>query len=181
MAVTIRRATLDDVDALLNLRAAIAGEGVWIGAELPLDVAGDRAKFVQTIEDAAAGKPATMLVAELEDGVLVGQLTTHSPIGIVHLAMNVADGHRGRGIGAALLTAAIEWARSAGVHKIDLECWPWNLPARRLYERFGFVEEGYRRRHYRRKNGSLWDSVVMGLVLDHDAPGHERHATAPPD
>lgn len=179
MTFTVRRATLDDVDAMIDLRTAVAREGVWIGAELPLDEAGDRAKFTQTIADMTAGELALMLVAEL-DGAIVGQLTMHAPIGIAHLGMNIAGDHRGQGLGAAMLADGIEWAREIGAHKVDLECWPWNRAAIALYERFGFVEEGYRRRQYRRKDGSLWDSVVMGLVLDHDAPGHDVRAGEPP-
>jgi len=30
---------------------------------------------------------------------------------------------------------------------------------------FGFQREGLLRRHYRRRNGELWDTVVMGLPL----------------
>jgi RimJ/RimL family protein N-acetyltransferase len=43
--------------------------------------------------------------------------------------------------------------------------WPHNDRAIALYEKLGFVEEGRLRRHYRRRNGELWDAVVMGLVL----------------
>lgn len=179
MAVTIRRATRDDLDHLLDLREAVAGEGVWIGAQLPLDREGDHARHLDTIERQADGTSAVFLVAEL-DGALVGSLTMHARVGIAGLGMQIADGHRGQGIGAALVAAAIDWARGAGVHKVELEHWPWNHRARALYERFGFAEEGYRRRQYRRKDGSLWDSVVMGLVLDEDAPGHPERATAPP-
>ena len=180
MDVQIRRATEDDLDALIELRREVAGEGVWIGAELPLDEGGDRRKHLETIRGMTAGEPVLMLVAELGDRSLVGSLYLGCPIGIASLGMNISAGHRGRGIGADLLEAGVEWARSIGAHKVELERWPWNHAARRLYERFGFVEEGYRRRQYRRKDGALWDSVVMGLVLDHDAPGHEERATEPP-
>jgi RimJ/RimL family protein N-acetyltransferase len=179
MAVTIRRATLDDLEPLLDLREAVAREGVWIGAQLPLDREGDHARHLATIDVQRDGTSAVMLVAEV-DGALVGSLSMQNPIGIAHLGMNVADGHRGQGIGSALVQAALDWARSAGAHKVELEHWPWNHRAQALYERYGFVEEGYRRRQYRRKDGSLWDSVVMGLVLDHDAPGHAERASEPP-
>lgn len=178
MSALIRRATHDDLEALLDLREAVAREGVWIGAEVPLDREGDRVRHRATIE-AHGGTTGLMLVAEL-DGDLVGSLSMHGRVGIVGLGMNVADGHRGQGIGAALLAEALEWARASGAHKVELEHWPWNHRARALYERFGFVEEGYRRRQYRRRDGSLWDSVVMGLVLDEDAPGHDGRATQPP-
>ena len=79
--------------------------------------------------------------------------------------MLVAPEWRARGVGSALLVAGIEWARDAGAHKINLEHWPHNTAARALYDKFGFVQEGYRRSHYRRKNGELWDAVMMGLLL----------------
>ena len=180
MGTTIRRATADDLDDLLELRRQVAAEGVWIGAEVPLDEAGDHAKHAATVRGMEAGEPVLMLVAVAGDGSLVGSLYMGAPIGIADLGMNIADGHRGQGIGAAMLEEAIGWARQVGAHKVQLEHWPWNHAARRLYERFGFVEEGYRRRQYRRKDGSLWDSVVMGLVLDDDAPGHPVRAAEPP-
>jgi RimJ/RimL family protein N-acetyltransferase len=64
-----------------------------------------------------------------------------------------------------LLTACIEWARSAGAHKVVLDLWPHNDAAMALYRKFGFVQEGYLTKHYRRRDGELWDSIEMGLVL----------------
>jgi ribosomal protein S18 acetylase RimI-like enzyme len=68
-------------------------------------------------------------------------------------------------VGSALLEAAIERARSDGLHKLALDVFPHNTAAIALYRKFGFVEEGRRAKHYRRASGELWDSVVMGLVL----------------
>lgn len=80
--------------------------------------------------------------------------------------MMVAADSRRRGVGSALLTAAIEWARGAGAHKVALQAWPHNEAALALYRKFGFEQEGYLHRHYPRRNGELWDAVVMGLLLD---------------
>ncbi len=85
--------------------------------------------------------------------------------------MGVADGWRGRGIGSLLMEQAVAWSRDQGAHKISLEVWPHNTGARALYEKFGFVAEGRLRRHWRRANGELWDSIPMGLVLDETSPG----------
>jgi ribosomal protein S18 acetylase RimI-like enzyme len=79
--------------------------------------------------------------------------------------MAVAVPCRGRGVGSALLSAAIEKARSEGLHKLSLEVFPHNDAAIALYRKFGFVEEGRRMKHYRRASGELWDSIVMGLSL----------------
>jgi RimJ/RimL family protein N-acetyltransferase len=54
---------------------------------------------------------------------------------------------------------------------MTLEVWPHNARARRLYQSAGFAEEGHLKRHYRRRNGALWDAVVMALILDNDSPG----------
>lgn len=91
--------------------------------------------------------------------------------GVADLGMLVADGWRGRGVGSALLVAGIDWARQAGAHKVALQVWPHNQAAIALYEKFGFGREGLLRRHYRRRNGELWDAVVMGLLLDPDRAG----------
>jgi RimJ/RimL family protein N-acetyltransferase len=108
---------------------------------------------------------AALLVAE-EEGRIVGSLGIEvQPYGVAELGMQVAADRRGQGVGSALLADAIEWARSAGAHKVSLQYWPHNEAAGALYRKFGFEEEGVLRCHYRRRNGELWDAVVMGLVL----------------
>jgi ribosomal protein S18 acetylase RimI-like enzyme len=79
--------------------------------------------------------------------------------------MVVAREWRGRGVGSALLAAAIEWAREYGLHKLSLGVFAHNAAAIALYRKFGFVEEGRHVKQYRRASGELWDSVDMGLPL----------------
>lgn len=83
---------------------------------------------------------------------------------VADLGLMVAADRRGRGIGRALLEAAVEWAREAGVTKLELHVFPWNEPAIRLYERFGFEREGVRRGHYRR-DGEELDAILMAYRL----------------
>jgi len=58
--------------------------------------------------------------------------------------MAVDEGHRGKGIGTALLNEAERTCRQTGLEKLSLIVFEQNVPARRLYERFGYAE---RRRH----------------------------------
>jgi putative acetyltransferase len=95
-------------------------------------------------------------------------LTSYNVAG---LGMMVHAEWRGLGVGGALVRGAVDAARRLGAHKVALQVWPHNDVARRLYERHGFKEEGVLRRHYPRRNGELWDSVVMGLILDETSPG----------
>lgn len=164
----VRRARSDEANQLLALFEAVAGEGLWIGSELPVD----REAKLRQLEESAEGNPrAVQYVAVGPDGI-VGQLGMElKPYQVAELGMLVHQDWRGRGVGSALLEAGLEWARRAGAHKVSLQVWPHNDVARRLYRKFGFAEEGRLRRHYRRRNGELWDAIVMGLVLDGESPG----------
>jgi RimJ/RimL family protein N-acetyltransferase len=145
---------------MLRLRAEVAEEGRWIGAEAPLDLDHDRAWHTAAVEKGS------MFVAEAE-GRIIGVVGIEVPRYLVaDLGMMVADGWRGRGVGSALLEQAITYAREQGAHKLALQHWPHNDAARALYEKYGFEQEGYLRRQYPRRNGEIWDAVVMGLILD---------------
>lgn len=165
--VQIRRLEADDLDRVIELKDIVASEGRWIGTEAPIDREDHHERYGRGLDDPAQGSFVAVL-----DGEIVGNIGVQAqPYGVAELGMLVADGYRGQGVGSALLEAGIEWAREKGMHKVALQMWPHNQPARTLYEKYGFVEEGVLRRHYPRKDGSLWDAVVMGLVLDEDAPG----------
>ena len=165
---TLRLATLEDFPAFQAVYGSIAAEGRWIGAELPIDWEARKPIFERTIDDPAC----FILLAEADDGEPVGWLSAQQEAhGRVELGMGIVDGHRSSGLGTQLLAAAIGWAKHRGAHKVVLEVWPHNERAIGLYEKFGFAVEGRHPRHWRRNDGSLWDSVSMGLVLDEEAPG----------
>ena len=162
----VRVATGADFENWFRLYEAVAAEGKWIGGESPTDRLAQGRSF-----DAHVANPeATSFVAEV-DGSLVGALGVRINGGVADLGMMVDSSWRGRGIGSELLRECVRWARERGAHKVILEVWPHNAAARRLYEKHGFVEEGRFRRHYRRRNGELWDAIRMSLVLDERSPG----------
>ena len=150
------------------LRETVAGEGRGIGAELPLDAERDRRMILGSI----TSDTQQSFVAVDDTGDVIGNLGIElHGYGVAELGMMVDSAWRGRGVGSALLEVAIDWARSVGAHKVALQHWPTNERAAALYEKFRFIEEGRLRRHYRRRNGELWDAVVRGLVLDEETPG----------
>ena len=86
--------------------------------------------------------------------------------------MAVAEGWRGRGVGTRLLEPLFDWAGTQESTRSSSKCGrTTSAAASRLYEKFGFEVEGRRRRHWRRRNGELWDTIMMGLVLDEESPG----------
>lgn len=84
---------------------------------------------------------------------------------VATFGMAVAADRRGRGIGAALLSEALTWAREHRVAKIEISVYPDNRAALALYRRFGFVEEGRLRGHSRKSFGDQ-DEILMGIRLE---------------
>ena len=151
----IRPARDEDRLPLAVLYAAVAEERTGIGAEPPVDIDARAASW--NLEGA--------LVAFVGDEIVGWLSVIESGHGFGELGMLVEREWRGRGVGSALVAAAIERARERGLHKLSLSVFVHNAAAIALYEKFGFVEEGRRVKHFRRANGELWDSVEMGLLL----------------
>jgi ribosomal-protein-alanine N-acetyltransferase len=159
-APIVREATEADIDGMLDVYESVAAEGRWIGGEIPIDRKRRREGRLALLRgDAYLG-----LVAEV-DGRIVGELIIEIVHGRGELGMDILDGFRGQGIGSFLVARAIEWARAKGLAKLSLEVWPHNAAAIALYEKFGFVQEGYHPKQWRRRNGESWDTVSMGLLL----------------
>jgi ribosomal protein S18 acetylase RimI-like enzyme len=95
--------------------------------------------------DAIVRSPATaLLVARDREGRVVGSLTLavfRIPTGVrAWIEDVVVDGAaRGRGVGAALVMAALERAEAAGARTVDLTSRPDREAANRLYVRMGFA------------------------------------------
>lgn len=164
--VTIRAAGEADISDLLDLLEEVAREGRWIATELPFDREARRKRWLEQHIESDKGE---FFVAE-SAGEVVGSGSVHEMFeGVVYLGMTVRSDRRRRGVGTKILKACIDWARDKGAHKVALEVWPDNQAAIALYEKLGFEREGLLRAHYRRKNGELWDSLVMGLRLPENA------------
>jgi L-amino acid N-acyltransferase YncA len=154
---TIRPAQAGDARAMAELFAAVAAERDGIATEPPVDVEERTAVFAAT----ASGS-----VVAVAGGRVVGMIHVEaSRHGFGEFGMLVGRDWRGRGVGSALVGAAIDWARAAGLHKLCLEVFPHNAAGLALYQRAGFTQEGRRVAQYRRASGELWDTIVMGRAL----------------
>lgn len=85
------------------------------------------------------------------------------------LSIGVAPEARGRGLGGALLAAAMAAARADGATALFLEVAADNAPALALYRRFGLGEVGRRRGYYRRGDRRI-DALVMTRGLTENIP-----------
>lgn len=58
------------------------------------------------------------------------------------LSIAVTQEARGQGVASALMARALAYFASQGVRRVRLEVRPHNAPARRVYEKYGFVPAG---------------------------------------
>lgn len=79
------------------------------------------------------------------------------------LSLAVTAGQRRRGVGAALLTAALDRARADGVGRMFLEVAEDNAVAQHLYQQFGFTRVGRRPRYYRRPRGEPMAALTYAV------------------
>jgi ribosomal protein S18 acetylase RimI-like enzyme len=168
--IRVRRAAPADAPALVALAEAVAREdGRWILTTESWRSVRDERRYLKA---AQIHRDAAVFVAE-EDGLVLGRLSLArdphpASRHVADLGLMVAAGARRRGIGRMLLTDGVEWARTHAVRKLELHVFPWNEPALRLYESFGFEREGYRKRHYER-DGEDVDAILMALAVEAEA------------
>jgi ribosomal protein S18 acetylase RimI-like enzyme len=82
------------------------------------------------------------------------------------LALSVAPGRRGRGIGTSLLEATVASARDRlRLDILLLHVWGQNHPAQRLYRGHGFEECGRKPRVIEHPTAGLVDEITMMLRL----------------
>ena len=162
----IRRAEPGDAEGLTRLGEAVGSEPEgWLVTTNGWREVSDERRYLRAIR---RYPNAAVFVAE-EEGRIVGRLSIardQHPASrhVADLGLMVARSHRRRGIGTQLLEAALDWARHSEVRKLELHVFPHNEAAIKLYENFGFVQEGYRRGHYRRGNEYV-DAILMAYEV----------------
>lgn len=164
--IDVRPAEPADAPSLVALASEVGREpGGWLLTTETWRSATDERRYLRAVRRHA---DAAVFVA-VDGNQVVGRLSVArdphpASAHVADLGLMVAASHRRRGIGRRLLDQAVIWARQAGVRKIELHVFPWNEPAIRLYETFGFVREGHRRGHYRR-DGVDVDALLMAYHL----------------
>lgn len=82
------------------------------------------------------------------------------------LGLSLAEGFRGKGYGGEAINWALDWAfQHAGLHRVSICAFSYNVNALKLYRKLGFVDEG-REREAVYHQRSWHDLVILGMLED---------------
>lgn len=159
--VKVRAATAADCESIAKAMKVVVDEGRWLATESSTLTEELALRCRRAFEQ---GEPRVFVLQEGSE--LIGSLGIHptQAEGVSSLGMWILPRWRGRGGGRSLIEAGLE-ARPAAVHKIELEVFPDNVAAIALYRSMGFEQEGLRRDHYRRLDGSLRSALIMARLF----------------
>ncbi len=109
-----------------------------------------------------SGKFAHYYVAEA-DGVAVAYMGMWALSGEGHITnVAVSQNHRRRGFAKALIEHFINIAKEENLEFMTLEVRASNAPAIALYESFGFVQVGVRKKYYENREDALLLTKFFG-------------------
>jgi ribosomal protein S18 acetylase RimI-like enzyme len=124
-------------------------------ADAPAAFCSTYAEESQRGDDAWAARLAAPALGAHQQGWPFAAELDGTPVGLAWVKLDAQDGAsaslyqvwvapeaRGRGVGAALVEAAIAWARARRAHALQLQVTSGDGAAARLYRRLGFVDAG---------------------------------------
>jgi ribosomal-protein-alanine N-acetyltransferase len=145
----LRRATADDLAAIMAIENALFPDDAWSSATMAAEIAGPHGHY---------------LVAVADDGAIDGYAGLLAPEGSGHgdiQTIAVVERARRQGLGRTLMLVLLNEARRREATEVFLEVRADNPGARALYETLGFAEIAVRPRYYR---GGI-DAVIMRLAV----------------
>jgi ribosomal-protein-alanine N-acetyltransferase len=148
----LRRATTDDLDAIMRIETPVFGTDAWSSDAMLSDLRNPQCFYV--VAD-RVGFP----------GVVDGYAGLFAPQGAHDgdiQTIAASEDARGGGLGRAMMNALIGEARKRGVEEIFLEVRADNPRPKHLYETLGFDEIAVRVAYYQ-PDGV--DAIVMRLVV----------------
>ena len=151
--VSVESAQAADIDRLVELETWLFAEDAGVHDEFS-DVTWPAREEAGDFATLLSGSDSLVLVARVDDGVVgfvAGYRTSSSPsrqpmaYGVLR-SIYADKAARGSGVGRALVTEFVEWARSSGCAEVVVDSYVKNVGAQHLYESSGFVAQSASRR-----------------------------------
>ncbi|GGL85512.1 N-acetyltransferase [Deinococcus aerolatus] len=159
--LTVRALAEADVPGLCELAADCLGELALMGTS-PSDAA-----YYQNALDAPDQLPFAVVV----DGALAGS-TRYGDIRAAHAGLEIGwtwlhPRYMGSGINRRMKLLLLAHAfETLGMQRVQLKTDNLNTRSQRAIEKLGAVREGVLRRHQRRQDGTLRDTVMYSVTAD---------------
>ena len=161
----IRRAEEADAEMMIEYLKTVWGETRYLMRE-PEDITLTLEKERDILREKEASDTELMLVAEV-DGKHAG-VANFNPVGVRNRAshrcsvgVTLYKAFWGMGIGTALLSEILHYAKSAGYEQAELDVVSTNVPAVGLYRKLGFETTGTIPRALKYKDGTYADFFFM--------------------
>jgi len=139
LLLTIRKLKKEEVPDLQRLETLIFGEG-WSIESLQNDMENENSCYL----------------GAFHNGKLVGYMAAWFIVDEAHInAMGIDTGFQGYGIGKMLVWKMLQIAQKNGCRWATLEVNEKNIPARKLYEMFGFKCISRRKDYYKKGEDAL--------------------------
>lgn len=165
----IREAIPEDAAQLLKVTRKIGEETEFLvmdekGINLPEEL------LALQLADIYESESNVLFVALLGDEIVgTASIKSDSEKRIAHigeLGISILKEYWGLGLGSILMEELLIWAEEGEViYRIALTVQSQNTTAIRLYEKFGFKQEGILERGARRDNGEFLDVVQMSRMI----------------
>ena len=161
--IDVRPAELSDVEALTRLFAHRNAHAQTL--QLPLQSTEVWRKRLATNDDTQITLVATV-AGELVGNLGLTRITRPRRAHVGEIGMAVRDDWQGKGVGSALLEAALDLADNwLGIRRLELHVHADNARAIALYRKFGFEHEGTHRA-YALRDGVYVDSLSMARLIE---------------
>jgi RimJ/RimL family protein N-acetyltransferase len=162
-AVVLRPATTDDAAQIVKAVENILKIGSYIQKESARTV-NEEKNFIKEMK-----KLDNMYVTvELENKivgiarVIRGELEMKRHTGLFRTWL--IESAQGNGIGSQIMDYTLDWCRNHGLHKLCLTVFASNDLAFKLYERYGFIQEGIQKEQVK-VNGQYDDEIFMAYFF----------------
>ncbi|MBA4602651.1 GNAT family N-acetyltransferase [Thermoactinomyces mirandus] len=166
--VTIRKAVENDAEQIIQHTKKVLKENPDVFAttleEYNMSVKEEK-KWIKLVK-----KQGLLIVAEV-NGTIIGMLDFElSPRKkFCHqgsFGMSIQEAFTNKGIGGLLIKTLLAWAEKDNrVEKVSLEVFSNNRRAIHVYKKYGFTEEGIRKKHVKSGPGEYLDVILMSRFV----------------
>jgi len=163
MSITIRRATIDDAEAIVHIINNVVDEKRYTSLRR-FSVEEER-EYFRSLDEREG------LFVAIHEGKVIGfqgvtlfAKWSESMSHVANIVTQILPGFRGKGIGTQLAERTLEFARENGYEKISSYVIKDNIHAINYYEKLGFRVVGRWRRQIK-LDGKYHDDLIVELFL----------------